>query len=99
DYAWGSPLYENEGRGYFDEIEFTFITEATTAAGAVSSGQVDYVYQLAAESVSGVEAGQADLLPTVMPAISIPIVPLLHREVFADANTRKALNYATDRQA
>lgn len=99
DYAWGSPLYDNDGRGYFDEIEISFITEATTAAGAVSSGQVDYVYQLAAESVSGVEAGTAELHPTVMPAIAIPIVPLLHRDLVADANTRRALSYATDRQA
>lgn len=99
DYAWGSPLYQNTGRGYFDEIDLSFITEPSTIAGAVSSGQVDYAYLLSPESVSGIEASTAELHPTIMPAISIPIVPLLHREIFADENTRKALNYATDRDA
>jgi peptide/nickel transport system substrate-binding protein len=34
-----------------------------------------------------------------MPAISIPIVPFVYREVFADERTRRALSLATDRQA
>lgn len=99
DYAWGSPLYENEGRAYFDEVEISFITESTTQAGAVASGQVDYAYPLAAESVPGLAESQAELHPTVMPAIAIPIVPLLHREVLADERTRRALSLATDREA
>ncbi|ROR72698.1 ABC transporter substrate-binding protein [Bogoriella caseilytica] len=99
DYAWGSPLYENEGRAYFDEVEISFITESTTQAGAVASGQVDYAYPLAAESVPGLAESQAELHPTVMPAIAIPIVPLLHREVFEDERTRRALSLATDREA
>ncbi|GFZ78473.1 ABC transporter substrate-binding protein [Nesterenkonia alkaliphila] len=99
DYAWGSPLYENQGRAYFDEVEISFIEESTTLAGAVSSGQIDYAYRLSAESVPGLEGSQAELHPTVMPAISIPIVPLVYSDVFSDENARKALNYATDREA
>lgn len=99
DYAWGSPLTENEGRGYFDEIEFSFLTEATTLAGSLTSGQVDYAYPLNPSSVPSVEAGNAELVPVPMPAIAIPIVPLLHRDIVADEGTRRALSLATDREA
>lgn len=99
DYAWGSPIYENEGRAYFDEVEISFIEESTTIAGAVSSGQIDYAYRLSPESVPGVEGTQAELQPQVMPAIAIPVIPLVYSDVFEDENTRKALSFATDREA
>ena len=99
DYAWGSPLYENDGRGYFDEIHFSFITEQVTLAGAVASGQIDYAYNLVAASLPTVEAANAQLVEVSMPAISIPIVPLVYREVWSDERTRQALNAATNREA
>lgn len=99
DYAWPSPLYENQGRGYADTIEFSFITEPTTLAGAVASGQVDFAYILDSASVPTVEASGAEVLATPMPAISIPIVPLVYRDVFSDESTRRALSFATDRDA
>jgi len=99
DYAWGSPIYENRGRPYVDEIHVSFIPEATTLAGAVASGQVDYGYVLAASTVPTLEAGGAQVITTQMPAIAIPVVPLLHQEIVQDANVRRALSLATDRQA
>ncbi|NKY09438.1 ABC transporter substrate-binding protein [Cellulomonas hominis] len=99
DYAWPSPLYENQGRGYYDSIEVSFVPEATTLAGALSSGQVDVAYILDAASAASVEASDAELVATPMPAISIPIVPFVYREVFSDERTRRALSLATDRQA
>lgn len=99
DYAWPSPLYENQGRGYYDSIEVSFVPEATTLAGALSSGQVDVAYILDAASAASVDASDAELVATPMPAISIPIVPFVYREVFSDERTRRALSLATDRQA
>lgn len=99
DYAWGSPLYENTGRGYVDEIHVSFITEQVTLAGAVASGQIDFAYSLVASGLPTVEASGAQLVATPMPAISIPIVPLVYREVWSDVRTRQALNAATDREA
>src|SRR5699024_8049710 len=99
DYAWGSPLYENEGRAHVDEIHVSFIPEATKLDGAVDSGQVDYGYVLAASTVPTLEAGGAQVVTTQMPAIAIPVVPLLHQEIVQDANVRWALSLATDRQA
>ena len=99
DYDWGSPIYENEGRAYFDEVEVSFLEESTTMAGAVSSGQIDYAYRLSAESVPGVEDTQAELQPQVMPAIAIPIIPLVYSDMFDDEDTRRALSFATDREA
>ena len=99
DYAWGSPLYENRGRAHVDEIHVSFIPEPTTLAGAVASGQVDYGYVLAASTVPTLEAAGAQVITTQMPAIAIPVVPLLHQEIVQDAEVRRALSLATDRQA
>ncbi|WOF22472.1 ABC transporter substrate-binding protein [Microbacterium betulae] len=99
DYAWPSPLYENPGRPYYDTVEISFIPDPTTLSGSVTSGQLDYAYILDASTTSTVESSGATLVSTPMPAISIPLVPLLHRDVFAEENVRRALGYATDRQA
>ena len=99
DYAWGSPLYENPGRAHVDSIQVSFIPEPTTLAGAVASGQVDYGYVLAASTVPTLEAAGAQVVTTQMPAIAIPVVPLLHQEIVQDAEVRRALSLATDRQA
>lgn len=99
DYAWGSPLQEHAGRAYVDEVHVSFIREPTTLAGAVASGQVDYGYVLAASTVPTLEAAGAQVVTTQMPAIAIPVVPLLHQEIVQDADVRRALSLATDRQA
>lgn len=99
DYDWGSPLYENRGRAYYDTVEVSFIPEATTLAGSLASGQIDVAYILDAASADTIEASDAELVSTAMPAISIPIVPFVYRDVFADEHTRRALSLATDRQA
>ncbi|ACQ78732.1 extracellular solute-binding protein family 5 [Beutenbergia cavernae DSM 12333] len=99
DYAWGSPLYANRGRGYVDRIEFSIIPEPTTMAGAVASGQIDFAYLLDVSVLSTVESSDAELIGTDMPAIAIPIVPLVYRPIFADERTRRALSLATDREA
>src|SRR5699024_4536721 len=59
----------------------------------------DYGYVLAASTVPTLEAGGAQVVTTQMPAIAIPVVPLLHQEIVQDANVRRALSLATDRQA
>ncbi|WP_404311440.1 ABC transporter substrate-binding protein [Agrococcus terreus] len=99
DYAWPSPIAENEGRAHYDTVEISFLPDATTLAGSVQSGQLDFAYILDASTTSTIEASGATLLRTPMPAISIPLVPLLHREVFQDEDLRRALSLATDREA
>ncbi len=99
DYAWPSPLYENRGRPYADRVEVSFVADPTTLAGSVASGQLDLAYILDPATVASLEGGQATVVSTPMPAISVPIVPLLHREVFAEQNIRRALSLATDRDA
>lgn len=98
DYAWGSPLQDHAGRAYYDDVEISFITEPVTLAGALASGQIDYAYILDPTGLPTVEAAGDQVIETPMPAIAVPIVPLLHREIFQDSNTRRALSLATDRQ-
>ncbi len=99
DYAWPSPIAENEGRAHYDAVEISFLADPTTLAGSVQSGQLDFAYILDPSTKATVEASGATLLSTPMPAIAIPLVPLLHREVVQDEAVRRALSLATDREA
>lgn len=99
DYAWPSPIAENDGRAHYDSVEISFLPDPTTLAGSVQSGQLDFAYILDPSTKATVEASGATLLSTPMPAISIPLVPLPHREVVQDEDVRRALSLATDREA
>lgn len=97
DYRWASPIYKNRGRPYVDQVAISFIPEASTFAGAVASGQIDYAYDVDSSVLQTITSGGGTLQKTAMPAISIPIVPFVYRPVFKDARTRRALSLATDR--
>ena len=43
DYAWGSDSFEHTGAAYLDGIEYSYLPEASTRLGALTSGQVDAI--------------------------------------------------------
>ncbi|MFD5320364.1 ABC transporter substrate-binding protein [Streptomyces sp. NPDC127098] len=100
DYAWASPLAENQGAAHVEAVELDAIPEGSVRQGSLTSGQVDLI-----EAVQ--PATQAQLADTpgftvatsALPAIAIPYIPLPHSPKLQDADTRRALGLAIDRDA
>src|SRR5699024_6173088 len=61
DYAWGSQAYQNQGAGTYESIEISFIPDATTLAGSVSSGQVDYAFSLDVSTLASIDTERLHL--------------------------------------
>lgn len=99
DYHWGSEVRRNKGAAKYQKVECQFITDPTTLAGAVTSGQVDIGAMLDVSTLPGVKRS-SDVQVKQVPGkgIATPIVPFVYREVFQDEHVRRALNSATDRQ-
>ncbi|GAA1415896.1 ABC transporter substrate-binding protein [Glutamicibacter uratoxydans] len=96
DYHWGSSAYANKGPAVYETVKVSFIPDATTLAGAVSSGQVDYGFLLDTSTL-GTLAGQTTLVQKPTVGIASPLIPFIYRDIFKDEAVRKAINPATDR--
>jgi peptide/nickel transport system substrate-binding protein len=97
DYAWGSGVYENQGRAPFASIAISFIPDPTTLAGAASSGQVDFAFLVDSSTLPALEGGTVEVVQKPTRGISYPLVPFVYRPIFQDESVRKAINPATDR--
>lgn len=96
-YAWGSPLYTNKKEAPFEKVTVQFIPDATTMAGAVSSGQVDFAFQLDSATLKTL-GGNVKNEQFLTKGISIPLVPFIYRPIFKHAEVRQAINHATNRK-
>ena len=96
-YAWGSPLYNNEGAAHVSEVRIQFIPDGTTRAGAVSSGQVDFGFLLDAATLPSL-SGNVSLEQLAYKGIAIPLVPFVYRPIFTHPEVRQAINFATNRE-
>lgn len=97
DYAWGSQAYQNQGAGTYESIEISFIPDATTLAGSVSSGQVDYAFSLDVSTLASIDTERLHLTNVPTRGISFPLIPFIYKEIFTDEAVRRAINPATDR--
>ena len=97
DYDWGSQAYENQGAAAYASIEISFIPDATTLAGAVSSGQVDYAFLLDVSTLASIDTDRLHLSNEPTRGIAFPLIPFVYREIFEDEAVRRAINPATDR--
>lgn len=97
DYAWGSSAYQNQGAAPFEQITISFIPDATTLAGAVSSGQVDWAFGIDATASKSI-GGRVTKIEKLYKGISVPLVPFIYRPIFEDEAVRRAINPATDRK-
>lgn len=97
DYAWGSSAYENTGAAPFEKVTVQFIPDATTMAGAVNSGQVDFAFLIDSASLASL-GGNVTTVRRLSKGIAIPLVPFIYRPIFQHAEVRRAINHATNRQ-
>ena len=96
-----NPNYWQEGKPYLDKIIFRIIPDATTAAAALQSGEVDFWYQGSSaldwknfkERGYDVVSYDAGLPQALIPNSVTP------ESKFQDVRLRQALEYAVDKPA
>lgn len=98
DYDWGSKAYQNQGAAPYETIEISFIPDAPTLAGSVSSGQVDYAFSLDVSTLASIDTDRLHLADVPTRGISFPLIPFIYQEIFTDEAVRRAINPATDRE-
>jgi peptide/nickel transport system substrate-binding protein len=94
-----NPDYWDKGLPYLDGITVVTIPEGATRAEALKSGDVDLIFQLTSQNVSGLEA-HADT--TVLEAASPTYLGLamdMRVAPFDNVLVRKAIQAVTDREA
>ena len=94
-----NPDYWEEGKPYLDEIVILNIAEAATRAATLKSGEVDIVYDLESQSVSGIEV-HPDTVVLNRSSLSWIGMPMrTDTPPFDNILLRKAIQAATDRVA
>ena len=96
-YNWASTAAKHQGEGYFQQIDFTFVQEASVRTGALKSGQVDLA-PLTFQDVEGAKAAGLQTLsaPNRVPAVSLEVNT--SKGVLQDEKVRQAFRDAIDRQ-
>lgn len=98
DYAWGAPIFENQGPAYLDGVEIRVIPEAATRMAEFQSGSIHIVQDVPAPDVArltdadGVSIVQYDQLQTTYMGMNTGVAPT------DDVNVRQAINYAINRE-
>ncbi|MFD7508959.1 ABC transporter substrate-binding protein [Streptomyces sp. NPDC059853] len=100
DYAWASPIAENQGPAYVDRIVLEVVPEGGVRYGAVTSDQIDL-----ADGIPFTNQAELTNLPGyglatgASPGIAIPYIPLASSPKLQDPDVRRALSLGIDRQA
>ncbi|WP_062214505.1 ABC transporter substrate-binding protein [Streptomyces sp. NBRC 109706] len=91
DYAWPPEGSGHEGPAYLDEVTFTFLNESSVRIGALTSGQVDYAYDIAPADYNALPEGEYTKLKALN--AGSPDLWLLNtsRAPFDDPDVRTAL--------
>ncbi|USQ81591.1 ABC transporter substrate-binding protein [Ornithinimicrobium faecis] len=98
DYDWGSSLWQHEGAAYLDRLEFSVVPESGVRLGAVQSGEVDVIGNIASQDELALSGSDVQLLPRSNPGI--PFGLYLNHEVplLSDPAVRKAISHAINRE-
>lgn len=98
DYAWPSPLSDNDGAAYLDSVVFSATSVGSVREGELQSGQLDAVLGVGGHVVAGLEAGGYSVTRGVIPGISVVLIPNpTEGRPLEDEAVRSALQIAFDR--
>lgn len=98
DYAWGSSLWEHEGAAYLDRLEFSVVPESGVRLGAVQSGEVDVIGNIASQDELALTGTDVQLLARSNPGIPFGLYVNHENAVLSDPAVRSAISHAIDRQ-
>ncbi|MDT0266625.1 ABC transporter substrate-binding protein [Streptomyces sp. DSM 44915] len=100
DYAWASPLAENQGAAHVERVVLEGVPEDSVRQGSLTSDQVDVIESVPAAGQQQLAADERYVVDSVvLPAIAIPYIPLVHSPKLQHPDTRRALGLALDREA
>ena len=97
DYAWASPSFTNQGQGYFDELVFRIIPDASTRVNALKTGEVDMAENLPPQDVITFQNDPAfQVLNASVTGMPYNIMVNVATAPTDDIKVRQALQFATN---
>lgn len=92
-----NPNYWWEGKPALESIEFVFISDPVTQVNALRSGDVDFIFKISPDQISGLE-GESGITLIQKATNQHPVIRLRTDEgPGQDVRVRQAFKYATDR--
>ncbi|MBI1298539.1 hypothetical protein GC175_26700 [bacterium] len=82
---------------YLDGIQHFYMPEISTQVAALTSGAIDVIWQLTAETIPALESTPSIVVEEVDSGSYQPIIMRLGQEPFTDVRVRQAFKYATNR--
>jgi peptide/nickel transport system substrate-binding protein len=100
DYNWAPSIFGHQGAVYLDKVTFRFYTDDPTRLAALESGDADMIDRVSVSEMNRIKSdSKYELVSKFQPGL--PTVVFLDTKVAPtdDLAVRKALNYATNRDA
>ncbi|MFC4908381.1 ABC transporter substrate-binding protein [Actinomadura gamaensis] len=98
-YAWGSGASAHHGEAYLDRITYVVVPEAGARAGALESGQVDAITDVAPGDQARFRGGGFTEVDAANPGIPYNLQPNTSRPALNEEKVRQALQLGIDRKA
>lgn len=99
DYAWGPSVYRHK-TAQVDEIVFRFFTDPATRSPALETGEADVMGEIPPQDAARLQESSDFRIEAVpIPGVSLMFFLNTTRPPLDDVRVRRALLYATDRQA
>ncbi len=100
DYKWAPDFFSHQGPAYLKEVVFRFYVDPATRAPALESGEVDVMGEIPPADAARLERDPGfRLIKVSIPGQPLQIYLNTTRPPTDELDVRKALLYATDRQA
>ena len=100
DYNWAPAIFSHQGPAYLEEIEFRFFVEPATRALALEAGEAHIMGEIPPQDAQRLsEDPDFQLIPVALPGTPLQIFLNTERPPTDDLRVRRALIYATDREA
>ena len=97
DYAWPSPVRDNQGPAYLEKITFLVIPEPAVRIGALTSGQVDAITFPTTNNIDEV-AATSTVFSRASAGIVYTLYPNYEHPILSQLTVRQAVQHAINRQ-
>ena len=100
DYNWGPSIYDHSGPAYLKEIEFRFFTDPAGRALALEAGDVQVMGELPPlDAIRLRDDPRFNIIPVAVPGQPLGFMLNTQQPPLDDVRVRRALIFATDRDA